>query len=230
MDDPSPAAHFPAVQPHPSALTDCTSHEHGPSPAWSNNNPAARHLLLQTTAAQRALSAPRTHRGHLPHQQSHNSNARVHWRCYNTAARCGRCLRAGGWVPLLPGHSSVHLPPPAEAALLPTGTRHRPPGHGTSPTPSHRPALTHSASVRPRGTRLGVRAMPAALGSRRTPGEQNETGEPLHHLPLPPWAPASSGGCCGTAPRWAVLGRGLGGCFLIYGIGAKSKRWKRRRK
>lgn len=217
-------AHFPAVQPHPSAPTDCTSHEHDLSLAWSNNS----------------CSRPLLPRGHfLPwHSQDLVHTADIsHTRRATTQMPefirdvTTRLLAADGVCEPVGGCRSCQDTASPISSLLP---RHGccPPGHGIAhlrPVPS----LTHSGPSDPGAPGSGcggcAGAVPAAPGSRRTPGKPNETGEPLHHLPLPPWAPASSGGCRGTAPRWGVLGRGLGGCFLIYGIGAKSKRRKRRK-
>lgn len=227
MDDPSPAAHFPAVQPHPSVLTDCTHHEHGLSFAWRNSHPVPQHLLLQTTAARRALS-PLAHTQDLVHSPdiSQTSTATTQTSEFIRDVTT-RLLAAHGACEPVGGYGSCQDTASPISSLLP-GQGCCPPGHCIahllpSPTSSHRPALTHSGSVRPRGTRFGgdARAMPAALGSRRAPGKQNEAAELLHHLPLPPWAPASSGGCCGTAPRWVVLGKGVGRVFAYLRDGSK---------
>lgn len=183
MDDRSPAAHFAAAQPHPCALPDCTSHGHGLSLAWSNNHPEANTSRSRHCCPAGTLPWHTQHLVHSP-DISHTSRATTQTREFIRAVRARPLAAAGTW----------HLPPPP--CCRGRAAAHR---DTASPTSSHRPARTHSGSVRPKAPGSGLRGRAgrcrqpweaAGLRESRTRRASSSTTSRCH--PGPPPAPEAA--------------------------------------
>lgn len=186
MDDPSPAAHFPAVQPHPSVLTDCTHHEHGLSLAWRNSHPVPQHLLLQTTAARRALS-PLAHTQDLVHSPdiSQTSTATT-----QTSEFIGdvttRLLAAHGACEPVGGYGSCQDTASPISSLLP-GQGCCPPGHGIAHLLP--PPCPNTFGLRPT---QGHQVRGRCQGDAGSPGKPQGSGKAERGGRAPPPPPAAT--------------------------------------